>query len=114
MLRAQAPGRVVEELFRHGRRYSSPKITVLICDGDPFDPEAGLVAAIAGRKVGGAVVRNRAKRVIREAVRLSGGPWGGFRVAIIARNSFENTSPSKVASQLSGILRKSRVDRGPL
>ncbi len=114
MLRAQAPGRVVEEIFRHGRRYSSSKITVLVCDGDSFDPPAGLVAAIAGRKIGGAVIRNRAKRVIKEAVRLSGGPWGGFRIAIIARHSLENTTPSEVASQLSGILRKSQVDRGPL
>lgn len=112
MLRAQAPGRVVEELFRHGRRYSSPKITVLVCEGDAFDPSSGLAVAIAGKKIGGAVNRNRAKRVIREAVRLSGGPWEGFRVAVIARDSLENTPPSEIASQLSGILRKSAVDRG--
>ncbi len=112
MLSAQAPGRVVEEIFRLGRRYSSSTVTALICEAEPTDPLPGIAVAIAGKRIGGAVTRNRARRVIREAVRLSGGPWGGVRIAIIARKPLDHTSPSEIASRLSGILRKDTSDRG--
>lgn len=54
------------EALRHGRWYRRGGIT-LVCrrrDGGP--PRVGLVA---GRRVGGAVVRNRAKRRLRAALR---------------------------------------------
>lgn len=114
MLRVQAPGRVVEEIFRFGRRYSRSTITALIYEADPTDPSHGIAVAIAGKRIGGAVTRNRARRVIREAMRLSGGPWGGLRIAIIARKPLNSTSPSEVAAQLSGILRKDTIERGAL
>ena len=38
------------------------------------------VAFIAGKKLGGAVVRNRCRRVLREAVRHENGAWPGWDV----------------------------------
>lgn len=61
--RTSAGGRL---LVVHGRRQSQPT--------------AGRVAIIAGRRVGGAVQRNRAKRRLRAAVRHVGLPPGSDMV----------------------------------
>lgn len=40
---------------------------------------------VAGKRLGGAVFRNRSKRVMREAMRRAGGPYSGWDLALIAR-----------------------------
>ena len=45
----------------------------------------GRVAFAAGKKMGGAPLRNRAKRRLREAARLTGAPWCGADVVFVAQ-----------------------------
>lgn len=49
------------------------------------DREAGRAAVVAGRRVGGAVQRNRAKRRLRAVVRAEGLP-DGFDLVVVARS----------------------------
>ena len=51
-------------MFRDGRRQTAGPVTVITAEGQPGPPRVGFVA---GRNVGSAVVRNRAKRRLREA-----------------------------------------------
>jgi ribonuclease P protein component len=51
-------------VYREGRRRRFGKIVVFIAEGRPGLPEVGFVA---GKRVGNAVERNRAKRRLREA-----------------------------------------------
>jgi ribonuclease P protein component len=69
----------------------------------------GRVAFIAGRKLGGAVVRNRHKRVMREAVRRSGGPWQGLDVAIVARPGLAQAGPLEIDAALAACLSEAGV-----
>jgi ribonuclease P protein component len=71
-----------ERIYKQGRRHFSPSLTVLYW---PRDDEAsgaqptakGLrIGFTVGRALGGAVQRNRMKRRLREAVRLSHPPAG--------------------------------------
>lgn len=54
---------------------------------------------VASRKVGGAVQRNRAKRVLRAAVAATG-IADGVDVAVVARRAAVTSSSSEVAAEL--------------
>ncbi|MCP5110158.1 MAG: ribonuclease P protein component [bacterium] len=54
-----------QRVFRTGSRLRSGGVTVVATPGQPGAPRVGVVA---GRRIGGAVARNRAKRRMREAL----------------------------------------------
>jgi len=72
------PGSRFEEVYRTGVRVRRGAITVFAADGQDDVPEVGVVA---GRRVGGAVKRNRAKRRLREAARRA--PLGSGRAYVV-------------------------------
>ena len=50
-------------VMNRGKRFSSPRLVLFL------QPGAGTFAAVAGRRVGNAVARNRARRILRAAWR---------------------------------------------
>jgi len=74
-------------LFDHGNRKYGPGYMVIYhAFDDSLDPDVtGRLAFIAGKKMGSAPVRNRAKRRLREAARSAGAPWRGLETVFVAR-----------------------------
>jgi ribonuclease P protein component len=64
----------------------------------------GRVMFVAGKKLGNAVVRNRCKRVLRETVRRSGGPWATNDVALMARAGVPTAAPAELDEALRRLL----------
>ena len=60
----------------------------------------GRVAFLAGTKLGSAVIRNRTKRLLREAVRAAGGPWPEWDVVVLARPAALRTPVQEIAGDL--------------
>ena len=86
-----------ERLYREGTRNRSGGVVVLSAKGQPGPPQVGFVA---GRKVGGAVVRNRVKRRLREAMALVA-LRDGMTYVVIARRGSDAASFSQLVGWLS-------------
>jgi ribonuclease P protein component len=87
---ARARGRAVAE---------GPLVVRLLPNGSK--PPANRYAVVAGRKSGGAVQRNRLKRVIREALRaLHPQLRPGYDLVVIARGTVEELPGSREARAL--------------
>ncbi len=108
------------------RRVLTPHFALLLLARAPetrtsFEEPARL-GITASRRVGNAVTRNRAKRLIREAFRQSQDLWQpGLDLVVIVRQALEGMSPALVVEEWRAVSRQiaarsqqARVDRkGP-
>ena len=67
--------REIDAVFRGALRSAHPLMIVMASPTPEGRGPEGRVAFVAGKRTGNAVVRNRAKRVLRAAARRAGGPW---------------------------------------
>ena len=83
----------------------------------PNGRQTSRLGLVVGKKVGGAVQRNRAKRLIREAVNIRT-LAAGWDVVVIARLGLQSAKYQCVEQELqqlllkAGIARETRVTRG--
>jgi ribonuclease P protein component len=97
-------GTEISYLFVHGRRFSAPFITLIVKKRNLQHDQSGRVAFIAGKKLGNAVWRNRAKRRMRAVCKEAGGPWRDYDVIFIAKSQTNEVSYSKVLSTCNALL----------
>lgn len=94
-----------ERVFTGGRRFSHPLVRMTICDavneGDP-----GRVAFVAAKRLGCAVVRNRSKRVLREAARSCMLPIDGFDIILFATDKTRSAAPGDMSLALSSLCKR--------
>ena len=95
----------ISRIFATGVRLSGSAITILVAQHDELHGPCGRVAFVAGKKVGNAVWRNRAKRRMREIARELGGPWENFDVVFIAKRTTTDEMYSKVLQQTEKLLK---------
>ena len=97
-----------ERVYKQGRRYNHPLIRMVICDVvDEGDP--GRVAFAAPKRMGNAVVRNRSKRILREAARACGLPYAGYEMILFATPATRTAHPSDVILAVRQLMRRARV-----
>ena len=96
--------REIDWVFKTATRAAHPLLIVLSARTPEGRGLEGRVAFIAGKKLGGAVLRNRCRRVLRELVRRAPGPWPGWDVIVIARPGTAAARPETLDRALSGLL----------
>jgi ribonuclease P protein component len=73
-------------------------------------PGTGRVAFVAGRRIGGAVVRNRARRILRAAWReVAPRVREGYDVALVARGAIRGAKTHDLVAEMSDLLSRARV-----
>jgi ribonuclease P protein component len=93
--------REIKAVLEAGRRRGEEAVVVYVL------PTAGPTrpAFVCGRKVGGAVERNRARRILREAWRaLAGAVRPGFDVVFVARPQIGGAKTEEIAEQMARAL----------
>jgi ribonuclease P protein component len=73
-------------------------------------PGRGSTGFVAGRRVGGAVVRNRARRVLRAAwQQLAPRVQEGYDYALVARASIRGAKTQDLVEEMEELLRRAQV-----
>ncbi len=84
------------------RRVHGPLLLALVARGSTPFTRVGITVS---RKVGGAVVRNRVKRWLREALRAVGSPAGGpWDLVLVARADAATAGYAAVEAQVRELL----------
>jgi ribonuclease P protein component len=75
-------------------------------------PGSGTVAFVAGRRVGGAVARNRARRILRAAWReVAPRVRSGYDVALVARAAILGARTHELVTEVDELLSRAQVTR---
>ena len=108
-------GAEYRRVFRRGARVDSALFLLLAAENRQGHHRLGLAA---GRRVGSAVQRNRARRLLRESFRKNKqGGAGGLDLVLVAKREIVGRSQGEVEREFRECLRRlaarSAVRRGP-
>lgn len=106
-----------QRVYRQGKSVAGRYLVLYYFErsADPDEPEPRLGISVS-KKVGGAVVRNQVKRLIKEGFRsLRGGIASGYDYVIIARpglaDFIEKSSLQEVAENMAELFRRAKLIR---
>jgi ribonuclease P protein component len=90
-----------------GKSYAHPLLVLVVLPNDLGETRA---AVTAGRSLGNAVRRNRAKRLLREAVRpLLPGTAPGWDLVMVARRPLAEVTSQQAQAVLLSLLKRAHL-----
>ena len=90
-------------LFATAQRINTGHLIALIADVQERRDRNGRVAFIAGKKLGTAPQRNKAKRLMREAARAMKAPWPNKDIIFLAKPPIVSTDLASVIKDMGTI-----------
>ncbi len=98
--------RQVRDVLAKGQPAHGNRVVVFLAPGP------GRIAVVASRRVGGAVERNRARRILREAwAQVSPQVSDGFDVVLVAREAVRGAKTQDLVADMTQVLRRAEMTR---
>jgi ribonuclease P protein component len=94
--------RDVHRVFDEGRSLHGGRVVLFLAPG------SGDSAVVAGRRVGAAVQRNRAKRILRAAWREVAPAEGDEDAVLVARSGIRGSTTQDLVAEMTELLREDR------
>jgi ribonuclease P protein component len=95
---------------RSGKSYAHPLVVLIALEGEGSNPPRVRVGVAAGRTVGTAVIRNRAKRILREVMRpLVPGIASNLDLILIARAGLASASLEETRQAIITLLGRAKI-----
>ena len=89
----------IQRVFREGRPSYGRRVVLFVASG------SGQFALVAGKKVGGAVQRNRARRVLRAALReVAPKGMDGHDIVLVAREAIRGARTQDLIAEMTELL----------
>ena len=88
----------ITRVFRRGKKRSDKLFTVVVCQNDEGFSRCGL--AISIKATGGAVNRNRVKRLVREKFRTKSTELPGVDVVFVSREAIRKAASADISASL--------------
>lgn len=125
-LTAVKENHLYSKAYAKGKKYVGRTVVVyvlrdthagLLKKRNPLKIAVNRVGLTVTKKIGGAVVRNRCKRIIREAYRLTDREAGirrGFIIIIVARDSAVTAKMQQVKADITAAMKRLELTSAPL
>ncbi len=125
-LTAVKENHLYSKAYAKGKKYVGRTVVVyvmrdthasLLKKRNPLKIAVNRVGLTVTKKIGGAVVRNRCKRIIREAYRLTDREVGirrGFIIIIVARDSTVTAKMQHVKTDITAAMKRLEMTSAPL
>lgn len=125
-LTAVKENHLYSKAYAKGKKYVGRTVVVyvlrdthagLLKKRNPLKIAVNRVGLTVTKKIGGAVVRNRCKRIIREAYRLTDREAGirrGFIIIIVARDSAVTAKMQQVKADIAAAMKRLEMTSAPL
>ncbi|HWL91842.1 MAG TPA: ribonuclease P protein component [Actinomycetota bacterium] len=94
----------IQRVFRDGQPVHGKRVVMFVATG------SGAFALVAGKKIGGAVQRNRARRVLRAAFHEVA-PRGveGHDIVVVAREAMRDARTPELVAEMTALLERVEV-----
>lgn len=99
-----------QKVYSQGKSYADKNIVLYVLHDEKYNGKVGFAA---GKKLGCAVVRNRVKRLLREAYRLCKNKISGdCAIILVGRKNLTESKSDDAIKSLANLLRRAGISDG--